>query len=183
MDRIQKGTGRMKKIEEVDCPQVGKFYLVACVLNEHLGWLPVVGNWHEDSDIGINVYHYHYDVRFFTERYMNRDGKSAMTRIATEAANVFVKGTDADKNNPPKVVYKRRMMRREMPDFPDKDYSFKKPKLLIILEEKFKDVKMICMTCPHRGMRLKGLPTKDGTVVCNGHGLKWDLATGKVIPR
>ena len=40
------------------------------------------------------------------------------------------------------------------------------------------------MFCYGRGFRLAGLPVQpDGTVVCPGHGLRWHLNTGRLVPR
>jgi hypothetical protein len=32
--------------------------------------------------------------------------------------------------------------------------------------------------CPHRGIDLRPFAKPDGTVICPGHGLRWDLNTG-----
>ena len=38
--------------------------------------------------------------------------------------------------------------------------------------------------CPHRGIPLDGLPcTRRGVVTCPGHGLRWNLRTGKIVTR
>lgn len=39
------------------------------------------------------------------------------------------------------------------------------------------------MICPHKGFSLKGYDQGDGTAICPGHGLHWDLKTGELIPR
>lgn len=74
-------------------------------------------------------------------------------------------------------------MMRPMPVFPA-FLDGNKIHIASVLEEQFKDVKLKCKTCPHRGMSLEQLPVAvDGTVVCNGHGLKWHLETGSMVPR
>lgn len=37
--------------------------------------------------------------------------------------------------------------------------------------------------CPHRGIDLTPFAQPDGTAVCPGHGLRWDLRTGELMPR
>lgn len=185
------------KIEGVEKPVVGRFYLVPCVWDENYGvtrrtvhkggWWPVIGPWHEDADIGFAEHHFHFDVRFFTEwNWEGRGKRQNMARVKTrqprELAVMAV----------PKIEYRRLKMLREMPDFPKEETSWavaggwvegSKNDLVKRVEEKFKDVRMTCMKCPHRGMPLTGLPVKDGMVVCNGHGLRWELATGRMVVR
>jgi nitrite reductase/ring-hydroxylating ferredoxin subunit len=50
-------------------------------------------------------------------------------------------------------------------------------------ESKYADASAKCGTCPHRGFPLGGVPAKRGVVVCPGHGLAWDQATGRNVPR
>lgn len=37
--------------------------------------------------------------------------------------------------------------------------------------------------CPHRGIDLTPFARPDGTAICPGHGLRWNLATGELMPR
>src|SRR5579859_1364238 len=149
----------LQKIEDVESPVVGRFYLVPCVyfkLEQTFGehWNPVIGDWHEDADIGVSRYHFHYDVRFFGKRRWELGAPYRRYYAKPEAhmARVF-----AAFETKPEIVYRRLKMKRQMPDFPHIADSF-----IVKLEAKFKDVNMKCMTCPHRGMSLKGLPVKDG---------------------
>lgn len=38
------------------------------------------------------------------------------------------------------------------------------------------------MTCPHKGACLKSQPVVDGVVTCPQHGLRWNVATGELVP-
>ena len=177
----------MDKISEVDSPVVGKHYLVPCVERRGDGkpsFWPVLGDWHEDAAIiGFKWHHYHYDARFLTGKQLRslaafRSESYALVAVFTNEAmrrDVSVKQPD--------VVFKRRRMQREMPDFPSIGVDGNKVVMASKIEEAFKDVKMTCMTCPHRGFRLTGLPVKDGMVICNGHGLRWNVTTGEMVPR
>lgn len=158
----------IQKISDVEHPQIGRYYLVPCV-----DWIPVIGPWHEDAeDIGFHRWHYHRDVRFFTVDEM-RPCSSLSLALALVVAP----------DSPP-VVYRRRRMLREMPEFPLLSESGRKIDWLKRLEKRFSNVKMKCRLCPHRGMPLDQMkPDAEGNIVCHGHGLKWNVSTGQMIPR
>lgn len=175
----------IQKIEDVKNPQVGRFYLVPCVefypsVISKKQMLPVIGPWHEDADIGFEPHHFHYDVRFcsdkiFTPLYIIRGHlyRASVPEVFNEDSKI-----------PPTVTYCRRKMRRQMPDFPKARPNAKRPEWQIELEQKYSTHVLKCHTCPHRGMSLDGLPIDaQGRVVCNGHGLRWNLNTGRLSPR
>jgi hypothetical protein len=173
-------------IETVPNPQVGSFYLVPCVqlfINLHKKkpdwrWQPVIGPWHEDEDIGTPDHHFHLDIRFMEERFLSRLGPT-IGRIHPARASVPVP-TVPDPTIAPKITYRRIKMRRPMPEFPGPCTA----KFIVGLEVKFEHHQLKCRTCPHRGMPLDGLPQDEqGRVICNGHGLRWNLNTGKLSPR
>lgn len=171
------------KIENIARPSVGLFYLVPCVLMPVMlvnrpVWLPIIGPWHEDKDIGVASYHFHFDLRFLSRHLFDQwQGVRAMARVQPRLGHLkseVLSGSERDRDNPCPFSYRRRKMLREMPDFPRNDAG----------EKEFAGVKMKCLVCPHRGMPLKHLPVgPDGTVVCNGHGLKWHATTGALVPR
>jgi nitrite reductase/ring-hydroxylating ferredoxin subunit len=177
-----------QKIEDVDNPVVGKFYLVPCLwfslgFSDRNKWVPIIGPLHEDKDLGIENNHYHHDVRFTPESLWEEyGGIKMMGRVMSEPP---VK--------PMLIKVRRLRMKRQMPDFPKEDYAYAdgevrvapgtKNKVVAKLEKQFKDVRLTCRVCPHRGMSLKGLPVKDGMVVCNGHGLRWNVETGAMVVR
>lgn len=172
----------IKKIEDVANPKVGSFYLVPCVEYTIFGdkFQPVIGTPHEDADLGVCGIHYHYDIRFFSKRRLTeplpqRWRNEGQGTIPFRLGRVLAPSGEEIEKLP--IIYKKIKMRRQMPKFPFR------PQVTGKLQEKYKDVKMSCLTCPHRGMPLNGLPVNKGRVVCNGHGLQWDIATGKMIPR
>lgn len=176
------------KIEDVEKPVVGSFYMVPCVYRGlwRPKYWPVIGPWHEDADLGVPNHHFHYDVRFFGGELWNH--LTDQLRYQSRSHTAYVLGKVL--SNPVGLgeeypLFPRRMkMVREMPEFPSEEWHGGKSKIAMKLESEFKDVKMKCLTCPHRGMSLKGLPVgADGTVVCNGHGLKWNIKTGAMVPR
>lgn len=153
---------------------VGKSYLIPMIFHKRAFW-PIVGPWHEDADIGFSKHHFHFDIRFLTDtqyKILSRRSVSPLGRVQT----------NPDGEMEIQVLLKRRKMRREWEEFPA--YHWGSPvEFVAELENRFADQTMKCMTCPHRGMPLDSLPVKDGAVVCNGHGLKWDVKTGRMIRR
>lgn len=83
---------------------------------------------------------------------------------------------------PMDIQWVKKKMKREMPEFAAK-LNGALSHICTKLETEFRNVKMKCMTCPHRGMNLKDGHRKGDTVVCHGHGLKWNVKTGEMIPR
>lgn len=172
----------LQKIEDVKTPQVGKFYLVPCIwhcLTEFTRafWLPVVGPWHEDAEfVGFPYWHFHYDWRFM-QSFLIIDPERPIynqARVATDKLDI----------NPPKTQLRRRKMMRPMPEFPAIERSGDPVRWIKPLETEFASHVLKCRPCPHRGMSLDGLPIDaQGRVVCNGHGLRWNLNTGRISPR
>lgn len=181
---------RLQKIEDVDQPEVGSFYLVPCVeiiLQRRRGlfWL-VIGTWHEDAKLGVPKFHFHHDVRFYTDARNKNPLNRGFHWGGNPAYNLgkVLAPEISDEHNPPEIVYRRMRMLRPMPDFPMSGFTGNKTTMQITLEDEFKGVQLNCLKCPHRGMSLKGLPVAaDGTVICNGHGLKWNLKTGRMVKR
>jgi hypothetical protein len=69
-------------------------------------------------------------------------------------------------------------------DFPSHGWSGAEISFVRKLEEAFEHETLKCHTCPHKGMPLDGMPIDaEGRVVCPGHGLRWNLKTGKLSPR
>jgi hypothetical protein len=173
----------LQKIEDVANPEIGKFYLVPCVRadrkrNRKRDFWPIIGPWHEDADIGVAEHHFHYDVRFYTKNEYHSPYSAAELSLGDIQPRNFQTAMHppAAEFTPLPIVYKRLKMQRQMPEFPRDLAGF-----IPSLERKFAKVRLKCMTCPHRGMSLKGLPVAaDGTVVCNGHGLKWNVRTKKL---
>lgn len=171
---------KTKKIEDVKEPVVGRFYLVPCAWVVLLrAWWPVIGPWHEDADLGVEDEHFHYDVRFLSERQLSCPAERTMARVHTGRTGAGWESDDCPvPKGQPAVEYRRMKMKRVMPEFP---YS---PDFAEKVERAFLETRLVCKVCPHRGMSLEGLPVDElGRVVCNGHGLRWNLKTGRLSPR
>lgn len=72
-------------------------------------------------------------------------------------------------------VPRRMRCKRKMPHFPRDLVSW-----LPQLEAAYTGCTMKNMICPHRGLPLVDCEQKDGVVTCPGHGLRWNIATGKL---
>src|SRR5437868_7625480 len=189
----------------IENPVIGHWYHVPGVLIDRFGYIPIHGPWHEDKEvIKFDRHHYHCDWRFASKRFFDyvwrtvtvpewvtkEDGK-VHNRVITEAMTRW--------------ILRRKKCMWPMPDFPN-------AKWLATFEETYRDhvLSPKCLICPHRGMPLlhgtvrrelplpspteppvfqnsyRALPFDESshlTVVCPGHGLKWDLSTGRVVPR
>lgn len=183
-----------ERIETVSNPVVGQVYLVPCIFSgncamagrSHHYW-PIIGPWHEDVSLGFEHWHYHFDFRFFTDMEM-----ASYNTPARNFARVQLSATVGHNDNGQKIysdealpVSRRRMkMLRQMPEFPKSlDPTGRKMEFVRKAEAQCRHLRMKCMVCPHRGMPLTGMPIKDGAIVCNGHGVKWNVETGEMIPR
>jgi hypothetical protein len=185
---------------DVAKPEIGKFYLVPCVrvgLNAKTVWMdsncwvPVIGPKHIDAEhLEFTYEHYHIDWRFVGRtawKYATSGPSgSALGRVLTNSDG------DAYKpllNTPPAL--RRIKCKREMPTFPTRkqipdrwgtDHGIKWERLeraQAITCNKLKPGNI----CPHRGIDLTSFAQPDGTAVCPGPGLRWNLNTGELMPR
>ena len=172
-------------------PIIGQYYMVPCIwitgrMNRRGGgeWIPVVGNKHNDPEIDINREHWHPDPRFMKLTFPGGT-------IGTKFPNVYVSGEQAelgcvffDVDDKPKLndtpTLKRRICRRQMPEFPT---SYPSAQFITDrLTKIYVGRKILCGICPHKRMPLESLPRDpDGNVICNGHGLKISMTKGVVI--
>lgn len=166
-------------------PEVGKFYMVPCVRTGQGYWVPVMGPPHEDGAIiNFPYHHYHRDLRFLSEADVVELANTFAFRLSCtleEAAMIVPTLTHNHVTAPP--VERRMKCRRRMPTFPltlrPKHVAPWWPKL----QSTYADASAKCGRCPHKGFSLKGLPEKDGAVTCPGHGLRWNVETGEMVPR
>jgi len=166
-------------------PVVGSFYLVPCVevtrniVPRKVGVWPITGPNHEDAEhIEFPARHWHYDLRFLTEDQFNGLGYHPHSHVLISSNP---DGTARDDVAFGPVVYKRLRCRRDAPEYPHaKAERYWLPKLRAAYCEKT----ITCGKCPHRGLPIASLPREPGTdiVTCPGHGLRWDLSTGKLMP-
>jgi hypothetical protein len=162
---------------------VGRRYRVPCVSWQ--GYLtPILGPMHEDAEhIGFKHQHWHIDFRFVSKQQWE-----GMRESYADYSRVHGKVITADKAESG-VVYVRRKCLREMPvfprDIPDGGHGSMAVPWLSKLESAYADkrLNLNCMTCPHRGLPLDGIAPKNGVLVCPGHGLAWDVSTGRLHPR
>lgn len=182
--------------------EVGKFYMVPCVFvspphrslwHPRDGWVPVLGPKHSDKEfLNFEWEHFHIDWRFVGRRnYEDAAGglsRFAQGRVLTSAQGYY-KLPDAG-------TLRRRVCRRAMPDFPAA--GGRVANLVDIPGDVGRHARpwrhmevaqaFVCNKlkpgniCPHRGIDLTPFIKEDGTVICPGHGLRWDTATGNLLP-
>ena len=164
--------------------EVGAFYLVPCLKlrRQFFGelWVPVIGPKHRDVELGVNWEHWHIDWRFASKRMF-----LGCSRGSTGQPHGSVISNDGPDDFKPSLTgtpeLKRRKCRRLMPDFP----VAPRPKWAAMEVaqrgrcDKLKDGH----TCPHRGIDLRPFEQEDGTAICPGHGLRWDMRTGLLLAR
>lgn len=158
----------MKSPREVE---VGRYYQVPCIWMRGI-YIPIIGSKHEDAEfLHFPYQHWHYDPRFMSDIAVKRNLKYSthvLTVIAMSIPEVRV------------PTLRRKKCYRLMPDFPWQTAPW-----LAELEAAYacSRVDLHQPVCPHRGIPLVGTPDQDGVVVCSGHGLSWDLRTGRLVPR
>jgi ferredoxin len=164
--------------------EIGKRYMVPCVrLTKFFSawgigeYVPVLLAKHEDTEI-VNFpwQHYHIDWRFVGEREFkyvadNRIGNSGVYGLVVSEQHAVCH------EEPP--VYRRKVCKREMPDWPHHIAKWAEA-----LDAEYADKKLTaCGKCPHRGVDLStieprildlGKTTMKCVKVCPGHGLVWD---------
>lgn len=179
------------RIEDVvGLPEIGTRYRVPCVKvsgwrGRGGGWMPVIGPAHDDSEIiGLPYRHYHHDARFTPASMFGQVHR--FDRRAVESVLLGVIRVSVIEAGPEHRV---RVCQRQMPEFPlrisNRYGEVQESPFARKLEAAYADrrVDPKCMRCPHRGFPLDGLPVRDGVVVCPGHGLAWDVTTGRLVPR
>lgn len=152
--------------------EIGRYYSVLCAPSTvFLRWVPLLGPLHEDAEIvNFQEQHWHIDWRFVSQREWNHYC-SFTTPLAVPISEKNVDG-------PP--CHRRLKCKREMPIFPGHGRVI----WLKELEAAYQNDNLKPgLICPHRGIPLAGCPAKDGVVVCPGHGLAWNIETGKLVPR
>lgn len=168
----------------VDEPVPGGYYWVSFVNVERVKktpkWMPILGPLHEDKAvINFPYLHWHMDWRFASQGYYEDRLKLCVdpARIHMFIVNASY-GYAQKKTTPDITTIHRRFVkcRRLMPPYPEKVRWGQQ------LEAAFADTKMKCLTCPHRGLPLDPRMAKDGVITCTGHGLKWNLQTGDLVP-
>lgn len=176
--------------------EVGKYYKIPCVRVGSVvpacarkgGWIPVLLPWHEDASIiGFPEHHYHYDPRFLSKRayrefsyglvLSRHPGMSGFSpRIANTSQTLF----DGE------IVYRRLTYKRPFPPyrlFEDRAGREMRNGWPSKLETAYAHDHLRNGVCPHRGINLTTCPVVYGVVTCPGHGLRWNVETGKLVRR
>jgi hypothetical protein len=160
---------------------VGKYYQVPCVKGTETPpflnfakkgqWIPILLPKHDDPEIGAPFQHYHLDFRFLTEWSLKKAG------FAWVLAQPHGYGeTHQRKFYQEEIVYRRMKCKREMPQYPRHIARW-----MPTLCAKYKGSRLVNGKCPHKGIDLSGCVPVNGVVTCPGHGLMWDVETGKMV--
>lgn len=176
--------------------EVGRFYMVPCIFinpqhRQHWmpadGWVATLGTKHTDPELASEHVHYHVDWRFCSEqKYDLACGIHVRPhgRVITSSDGWYTVGS---------TVLKRRKCHRAMTDFPSQAKPLtrgyeggvctKPLTRWAQLERTHACTKLKPGNiCPHRGIDLTPFVKPDGTVICPGHGLRWDTKTGELLP-
>lgn len=160
--------------------EIGKFYRVPCVMTKSWGSeiIPINGPLHEDREIiGFDPEHWHIDWRFVSHAFFKltsaRASEPRKIHSIVACKMMTSRGTS-------EVFFKRLKCKRPMPDYPTLQDG---AEWLPALEKLFRDAKLNCMICPHRGISLESAIPVNGVAVCPGHGLAWNLETGRLVSR
>ena len=180
-------------------PVLGKFYMVPCARMERdkreglwsrhpaqdrHGWVPLLGPEHHDREhLSFKPMHIHIDARFLPDSVM-RSGhysRGQWTNEQNALALPLSTWSDGHGESPVRIerALRRKQCKREMPEFPcamhsDKWATFERAHASCRLKPG--------NICPHRGINLTPFIKDDGTVICPGHGLRWDTKTGEALP-
>ena len=176
--------------------RIGDVETVPCIRSSWagspVGWLPVVGPPHQDTDLQpTSRLHYHVDPRFlplelrslqrhtragWVPRIFDTPLHTAMPvdqpRFFVLGALLPVRGVDSS--------WFRHLPRRVLAQWQIPHLS--SPFLLQALEVKYADAHMVNNRCPHWGVDISSVPpSSDGTRSCPLHGLRW-APTGRLAP-
>lgn len=169
------------RLEDVESPVVGKFYIVPVVF--HRTWkreVAIYGPAHEDKEfLNFEDIHWHVDWRFASKRFYDHKRLSRSRGISLDECNRYLHGIVANRELCNAPYEKKRKMMRETPPYPRADTV----PWLKKLEEAFTFHRLPrCRTCPHKGISLKHVkPNAQGLVTCTGHGLTWNVNTGMLV--
>ncbi len=167
----------MQKITDLKHPPIiGNTYLVPCLFSqtEKGRAIPVIGNFHEDSEIGFFNEHIHPDFRFFDDREFGfvvkkviRDGQPLHSLVYPYRNHRI-------------IIWEARQCFRDIPEIPIESLD---PEAMELLEQIYRHSVLDCGICPHKGANLNSIaPDANGNKVCPLHNLMWG-ANGHLVPR
>ncbi len=187
----------MQRITELSAPPVpGTFYLVPTVRytwHKLDGDWPVMGPKHTDAEVlNFPWPHYHVDLRFIPHDLAIRLSTHLRAGVVGLTLTPLCRNPDGRRDITvphPDPIWRRRLCRRAAAPTPREFYEFVRGHraLMPALEAAYQDAKLISgpkgFVCPHRHAPLGSVPPDcDGNVVCPLHGLRWNLATGRIVP-
>lgn len=188
--RVRQNYPDVQDIEDAQEIKVGQVYFVPVV---RLGsrspipgvFFPVMGEAHDDADFipvyPENVSHFHIDWRFIPDAVYPE-----LSKIMVEFFGQYWQPGDKNlqlacvipadltaggERRWPLPCQRNQLQWQAVPDW------------LAHLEAAYKDKRVECNRCPHRGISLAGAPAdENGVRVCPGHGLRWSK-DGCLVPR
>lgn len=175
--------------EELRSPaevEVDTIYTVPCVpvldtLRNHTRWVPVLLPSHADPELGAPYDHYHFDFRFCDERllkFLRVSARGGHVLPAVPGWGHVVQGSP----RPRGCLCVRKHSRFPVVSGEHAGARFRR------LEDQWSEHTLPsgCRTCPHKGMPLdagKVCGSRGQSRVCPGHGLRWNLETGRLERR
>ena len=171
--------------------EVGQRYRVPCVLTKPNVWplfgrvLPVMGPLHEDREIiQFEDDHWHVDWRFASSRKLSRF--LCASYYSPEHIAIFARPISLKNVLEREPHFRELKCHRVLPEFPlfvGAGTPIPVP-WMPELERAFAGSRLKGGVCPHRGIDLSTMRANaEGIVVCPGHGLAWNRATGELHPR
>lgn len=167
--------------------EIGKFYDVPCVkalprFNLGAGLIPIFGPLHSDAEfIKFPAPHWHIDFRFLRKRAWPRmwrvmvsGEKACYNHVAQKDPNWGEPILDHSFG----VQTRKMQCKREWPTYP-----YELAQWLPALESAFAGARLKPgLVCPHKGIPLESCPRDGDVVTCPGHGLRWNVKTGELVP-
>lgn len=171
-------------------PEIGSWFSVPCYpfpalpkqqrnrksRRKEWEWLcPVLLPAHEDSKLlNFPFWHYHVDFRFFTDNALNKYWENIslirmdLVEIKKELFNsIQILLTQENTPDYSRIVWRDMMYQRHLPN---------STVSLRPLEEAFKNYKLKCLKCPHKGVNLSDrIPDENGIITCPSHGLRFKV--------
>lgn len=136
--------------------------------------LPINGNAHDDSELGVTWKHYHIDWRYVDPRDRERHIRKVGGNLTEKTEYYFLVVPEAQ------IVEMKWYQAVRYGPF---ESTERFAPWITILEKEFGGKVCKGKRCPHKGADLSDcVPSKDGTITCPYHGLIIDQETMKVIP-
>ena len=173
--------------------KVGRMYRIECVKTipwsdkSRKLWLPLFGTIHaDDEDTGaikeiVDNLHLHLDMRFLETEELQLMNLDTRTQGAVTVGPKFGFHKDILKDRKVRVTTRwetRKCIRQWDNVVPYNSEGRQR------FEAKYKDhqINLDVPVCPHQGLDLSTVESKDDTIICPGHCLVWSKKTGRLVP-